>query len=89
MYMISEISVRAIFALIYMGIFSSLIAFLLQQYGISKIGPIKAAIYTNLIPVYSIFLSALILKERITYIQVLAMLMVLAAIMINIKKNKF
>ena len=87
MYVIDEISVKAIVSLLYMGIFSSLIAFLLQQKGIKKIGPVKAAVYTNLIPIYSIILSALILDEKVTIIQITAMLLVMFAIMINMKKR--
>lgn len=88
MYVLSQVSMKAIFSLIYMGIFSSLIAFLLQQKGIKKIGPVKASIYTNLIPIYSIVLSALILKEKVTLIQIIAMILVMFAIMINMENKK-
>ena len=71
-----------------MGLFSSLIAFLLQQKGIKKIGPVKASIYTNLIPIYSIILSSLILKERVTLIQIIAMILVMLAIIINMETKK-
>ena len=63
-------------------------AFLLQQKGIKKIGPVKASIYTNLIPIYSIILSSLILKERVTLIQIIAMILVMLAIIINIETKK-
>ena len=88
MYVISEISLRAIISLVYMGLFSSLIAFLLQQKGIKKIGPVKASIYTNLIPIYSIILSAIILKEKVTLIQILSMVLVMIAIAINMRTQK-
>lgn len=88
MYVLNQVSMKAIFSLIYMGIFSSLIAFLLQQKGIKKIGPVKASIYTNLIPIYSIVLSALILKEKVTLIQIIAMILVMFAIMINMENKK-
>lgn len=84
-YIISQISYKSILSLLYMAIFSSLIAFLLQQKGIKKLGPIKAAVYTNLIPIYSILLSSLILKERVTVIQIISMCFVLLAITINLK----
>ncbi len=83
LYIISNISLKAILSLGYMGIFSSLFAFLLQQQGIKKIGPVKASIYTNLIPIYSIILSALILKEHVSFIQIVSMILVLLAISIN------
>lgn len=83
-YILSEISNRAIGSLVYMAIFSSLIAFLLQQKGIKKIGPIKASLYTNLIPVYSIILSFFILDEQIQLNQLIAMLLVMSGIFINL-----
>ena len=87
LYVLSNISNKAIISLIYMGIFSSLFAFLLQQQGIKKIGPVKASIYTNLIPIYSIILSAIILKERVSFIQIISMILVLLAIAINTLKQ--
>lgn len=87
-YTISQISLKAIFSLLYMAIFSSLLAFLLQQKGIKKLGPIKAAIYTNLIPIYSMLLSSLILKEYVTFNQIISMCFVLLAILINLKDKK-
>ena len=87
MYVLADVSTKAIISLLYMGIFSSLIAFLLQQQGIKKIGPVKASVYTNLIPIYSIILSAIILKEKVTFVQIMAMLLVMFAIMINMKKS--
>lgn len=86
MYEISKVSLKAIASLIYMGIFSSLVAFMLQQQGIKKIGPVKASMYTNLIPIFSIILSFLILKEKITLIQVIAMFLVMLSLTINHKK---
>ena len=88
MYVLNQVSLKAILSLIYMGLFSSLIAFLLQQKGIKKIGPVKASIYTNLIPIYSIILSSLILKERVTLIQIIAMILVMLAIIINMETKK-
>ena len=87
LYLISNVSFKAIISLIYMGIFSSLFAFLLQQQGIKKIGPVKASVYTNLIPIYSIILSSIILKERISFIQIISMILVILAIMISIEKK--
>lgn len=87
LYTVNQISSKAILALLYMAIFSSLLAFLLQQKGIKKLGPIKAAVYTNLIPIYSILLSSLILREQITFIQIISMCFVLLSITINLKDN--
>lgn len=88
MYKINEVSLKAVMSLLYMGVFSSLLAFILQQKGIKKIGAVKAAMYTNLIPIYSIGLAFLILGEKITIIQISAMLLVVFSLVINYKKDK-
>lgn len=88
MYKINEVSLKAIMSLLYMGVFSSLLAFILQQKGIKKIGAVKAAMYTNLIPIYSIGLAFLILGEKVTMIQISAMFLVVFSLMINYKKDK-
>ena len=88
MYKINEVSLKAIISLLYMGVFSSLLAFILQQKGIKKIGAVKAAMYTNLIPIYSIGLAFLILGEKVTMIQISAMFLVVFSLVINYKKDK-
>lgn len=88
LYTLGRVSTKAILSLLYMAIFSSLFAFLLQQKGIEKLGAIKVAVYTNLIPIYSIILSSIILNETISFIQIISMCFVLLAILINLK-DKF
>lgn len=51
---------------VYMAVFPSFIGYLVQQTSIKTLGPSKTAIFINLVPVFSLILSALILKEQIT-----------------------
>ncbi|KAB3525842.1 DMT family transporter [Alkaliphilus serpentinus] len=51
---------------VYMAIFPSFIGYLVQQTSIKKLGASKTAIFINLVPAFSMILSALILKEEIT-----------------------
>lgn len=52
-------------AIIYMGIFASIGAFICWNLGIQKLGAATAGHFIHLLPVFSIFLSTLFLGERI------------------------
>lgn len=52
-------------ALVYVGIFPSVIAYLLYIQAISRFGPARAGLTIHLIPVFGVMLSALFLGERL------------------------
>lgn len=52
-------------ALAYLGICGSVLGFVWYYEGIQKIGPVKTAAFNNLIPVFAMILSVLILGETI------------------------
>jgi len=52
-----------IIAIIYLGVFPSVVAFLLWNRGISQVGPSKAAMFYNLLPVFTAIMSYFILGE--------------------------
>ncbi|MCG8708633.1 DMT family transporter [Brenneria sp. 4F2] len=52
-------------ALLYVGIFPSVIAYLLYIQAISRFGPARAGLTIHLIPVFGVVLSALFLDERL------------------------
>jgi drug/metabolite transporter (DMT)-like permease len=54
---------EAVAALIYLGIFASVVAFICWNWAVSKIGPMRATICYNLIPLYTAILSPLLLGE--------------------------
>jgi len=59
------ITTASIAAFIYLGVFASVIAFICWNWAISKIGPIKATIFYNLIPLYAAIMSPLLLGESL------------------------
>jgi drug/metabolite transporter (DMT)-like permease len=59
------ISVADWLSLCYLGIFGTAIGFSLYYRGIDKIGPTRAGIFINLVPLFALFLSWLILDESI------------------------
>lgn len=69
-------------AVIYMSIFASVIGYLVQQMAIKEIGPSRASIFINLVPVFSIILSVIILKETVSPIKLLTALLIISGVYI-------
>ena len=70
-------------AVIYLGSFVTLGAYLLYNYGVSKIPASQASAFVNLIPVCAVILGFLILGERFTPIQFVASALVLLGVFIS------
>lgn len=74
-------------SLLYMSIFSSVIAYLIQQISVQRIGPVKTSLYINLVPVFSMFLAYFILGEQITYHKIIATIIILTGVFVTIKSK--
>jgi drug/metabolite transporter (DMT)-like permease len=70
-------------SVIYMAVFASVIGYLVQQISIKAIGPSKTMAFINLVPVFSIILSVLILGESITFIKILSATIIITGVYIN------
>ncbi|MBN2260808.1 MAG: DMT family transporter [Clostridiales bacterium] len=69
-----------IFSMFYMGIFPTVFGYLIQQYSIKSIGPDKTNIFINLVPVFAIVLSVLILHENINILNLLSGIIVIGSV---------
>ena len=69
-------------SVIYMSIFPSVIGYLVQQMSIKQIGPSKTSIFINLVPIFSIILSVLILKEALNPIKLLTAALIILGVYI-------
>lgn len=58
-------------SIVYLGAFGTVIAFVWYYQGIHAIGPSRTAVFNNLVPIFGVMLSALILEERILISMVL------------------
>nr|WP_307774753.1 DMT family transporter [uncultured Cetobacterium sp.] len=74
-------------SLLYMSIFSSVFAYLIQQISVQRIGPVKTSLYINLTPVFSTVLAWAILGEVITYQKLIATLIILSGVILTIKSK--
>jgi drug/metabolite transporter (DMT)-like permease len=57
-------SIQAVLATIFLGLMGTTAAFMLFLKGISQIGASRASIFINLVPVFGVLFSALILDEN-------------------------
>lgn len=69
-------------AVLYMSVFPSVIGYLVQQMAIKEIGPSKASVFVNLVPVFSIILAVLILGEDLEPVKLLTAALIIAGVYI-------
>ena len=81
-WILEKIPVSAILAIIFMAVFSSVIGYMLQQIAIKKIGASKSSIFVNLVPVFSIILSVIILGEELIPVKIFTSLLIIAGVCI-------
>jgi len=75
-------NLNAIYGILFMAIFSSVIAYFTHIYGLSKIEASEAEIFTYLQPIFAIPISIIFLKETITLPFILGALLIAAGVVI-------
>lgn len=75
-------SSRVVLSLLYLGIFSSLIAFLLQNVCLKYVNPSLASLFLSLESVFGILSSVIFLHERLTVVMIAGCVLIFAAITI-------
>ena len=71
------------FSILYLGVFVTLGAYGLYNFGVSRVPASQASAYVNLIPVFTVFLGWLILGERFTLMQYSASFLVFAGVFLS------
>lgn len=59
------ITLATVLALLYLGVFPSVIALMFWNNAVSRLGPTRSSLYYNLIPVFSFLLASLFLGEKL------------------------
>ena len=62
---VPSIGFSHILGVLYLGTFPTLLAMLLFTYGVVRVGPVQAGIFTHLVPVFTALLAVAILGERL------------------------
>jgi len=75
-----EINPLTLVAVAYLALFCSVLAFFLWNYGISRLEASKAAVFTNLVPVFTVLGAILFLGEKIYFEKILGGTLVIAGV---------
>lgn len=67
-------------SILYMSIFASALGYLFQLYAIQEIGAPRAAIFVNLVPVFTIVQSVLILGESFTLLKLIGAIIIISGV---------
>ena len=79
---------QTILSIFYLGSFGSAIAFIWYNEGVKKIGPARTVVFTNLVPVFGLLLSYLILDESIYVSMVVGGAIVIAGVTLTNQANQ-
>ena len=76
-------------ALIYLGVLCSVIAFMFYNFGLRKIPPSTSVTLMNLVPIFGVIFSMLILHEAVTLQQLAGGIIVIAGVLLSVKQTIF
>jgi drug/metabolite transporter (DMT)-like permease len=74
-------------AVIYMALFPTVLGYSIQQMAIAEIGPSKASLFINLVPIISTVLAVIFLKETIEIYHIIGASMIITAVILY-NRNK-
>lgn len=78
----------SLLAIAYVGIFASVVAYVLWNKAVSDVGPMRAGLFLHLIPVFSAFLSVLLLDEPIHSYHVAGAFLIFTGLGIASRSNR-
>lgn len=79
---------QAIAAIVYLGAFGTVIAFVWYYEGVNAIGPARTAVFNNLVPVFGITLGAVLLQEPVLVSMVVGGALVIAGVSLTNRQGK-
>ena len=79
----AALSMQNILYLVMSGTLSLFAGYTLFYFGISRIGPARAGVYTNLMPIFAVIFAVLIGGETIRLVQVAGLLVILSGIAVT------
>ena len=80
-------NIGAVFALLYLGIFPSVLALMWWNKAVEDIGPSQASVFLNLVPVFAALGSYVFLQEVITWHQVVGGIIVLVGVILTTREK--
>jgi len=85
----AHVSLKGLLAVLFVAIFSTVVATITLYLGVKKIGASKASIISNFEPVVGALLGILLLKEKLTSLQVVgAILIIISVVLLSLEKGE-
>ncbi|MDA7848327.1 DMT family transporter [Sulfurospirillum sp.] len=81
--MVMDFNQEAILWVVYLGVFVTLGGYGLFNYALSRVEASKASMFINLIPVFTLLFAFLILGEKLSFIEMIASLIILSGVFIT------
>ncbi|PAU95013.1 EamA family transporter [Aliifodinibius salipaludis] len=78
----TQISAAAYGGVVYSGLLSIGVAYLIWNYGLQTVGAVHTATYQNLVPVMGLFFGIVLLNEQLTFLQYIGSALVIAGIVL-------
>lgn len=75
-------------SILYTSCLSIALAYLIWSYSIQKLGAARTAVFNNIVPVVTFILAFLVLREPVTWLQVLGGVIVLGGVWQTIRQNR-
>jgi len=82
-HLVPHISLQSKLELVYLAVFATVLAFILYNIGISRIGASRASAYINLMPVCAVFIAWALYGETVTAMHGLGMLAVVSGVFLT------
>ena len=76
-------SLKAWVAVVFMAVCSSVLGYFIQQVTIKKIGINKASLFINMVPLFAILFSYLVLGDPVTLINLVSAAIIITAVLLN------
>jgi len=81
-------SVPNLLNILFLGIGASALCYVTWNYAVSVLGAVKTSVYIYLIPIITIIISAIVLREKITLVAMLGVLLILFGLYLSGRKTK-
>ncbi|RZT21279.1 DMT family transporter [Fictibacillus sp. BK138] len=81
-------SAGSILTILYTGVFASIVAFMSWNTAVERVGPNKAGIFLNLIPVFAAIFAVLFIDEKLAWYQALGGVFVIFGVFISTRLTK-
>ena len=81
-------SVPNLLNILFLGIGASALCYVTWNYAVSVLGAVKTSVYIYLIPIITIIISAIVLREKITLVGMLGVLLILFGLYLSGRKTK-